>query len=99
MSQVLLYATGSSSSILQPWAVPTIIELDVTAPNTPYETFALGLILIMVSITYGIRPYGHHATGWTSPRVIILLSAGLASLIAFVLVERRARDHLRALTA
>ncbi|MGZ4184830.1 MAG: MFS transporter [Solirubrobacteraceae bacterium] len=57
-------------------------------------TFALGLILIMVSITYGIRPYGHHATGWTSPRVIILLSAGLASLIAFVLVERRAHDPM-----
>ena len=36
-------------------------------------TFALGLILIMVSITYGIRPYGGHATGWTSPRVIALL--------------------------
>jgi MFS family permease len=57
-------------------------------------TFALGLILIMVSITYGIRPYGHHATGWGSPRVIILLSAGLASLAAFVVVERRARDPM-----
>src|SRR6185369_3641997 len=51
-------------------------------------SFALGLILIMVSITYGIRPYGGHATGWTSPRVLILLSAGLASLIVFALVER-----------
>ena len=36
-------------------------------------TFALGLILIMVSVTYGIRPYGHAATGWGSPRVIALL--------------------------
>ncbi|HWX45558.1 MAG TPA: MFS transporter, partial [Solirubrobacteraceae bacterium] len=27
-------------------------------------SFALGLILIMVSVTYGIRPYGGHATGW-----------------------------------
>src|ERR1700675_631840 len=26
-------------------------------------TFALGLILIMVSVTYGIRPYGGNATG------------------------------------
>jgi MFS family permease len=57
-------------------------------------SFALGLILIMVSITYGIRPYGHHATGWTSPRVLILLSAGLASLIVFALVERRAKDPM-----
>ena len=50
-------------------------------------TFALGLILIMVSITYGIRPWGGHATGWTSPRVIVLLCAGLASLVAFVKIE------------
>ena len=39
-------------------------------------TFALGLILIMVAITYGIRPYGGHATGWSSPRVIALLGRG-----------------------
>jgi MFS family permease len=57
-------------------------------------TFALGLILIMVSITYGIRPYGSHSTGWTSPRVIALLAAGVASLVAFVLIERRARDPM-----
>jgi MFS family permease len=57
-------------------------------------TFALGLILIMVSITYGIRPYGGHPTGWTSPRVIVLLATGMASLIAFVVIERRTRDPM-----
>jgi MFS family permease len=57
-------------------------------------TFALGLILIMVSITYGIRPWGHHATGWSSPRVIILLALGLVSLITFGIVERHARDPM-----
>jgi MFS family permease len=57
-------------------------------------TFALGLILIMTSVTYGIRPYGHDATGWTSPRVIVLLATGVASLIAFVLIERRAHDPM-----
>src|ERR1700757_4870021 len=31
--------------------------------------FAAGLILLMVSVTYGIRPHGSHSTGWTSPRV------------------------------
>ena len=30
-------------------------------------TFALGLVRIMVGITYGIEPYGGHAMGWTSP--------------------------------
>jgi MFS family permease len=61
-------------------------------------TFALGLILIMVAITYGIRPYGSHTTGWTSPRVIGLLFGGVASLAAFVLVERRAKDPMFRLT-
>jgi MFS family permease len=57
-------------------------------------TFALGLVLAMVSVTYGIRPYGGSPTGWESPRVLILLACSLASLIAFVLVERRARDPM-----
>ena len=42
-------------------------------------TFGAGLILLMVSVTYGIRPYGSHATGWGSPRVIVLLAGGVAS--------------------
>jgi MFS family permease len=57
-------------------------------------TFALGLILIMVSITYGIRPYGSSSTGWGSPTVIVLLALGAASLIAFVLIERRVPDPM-----
>jgi MFS family permease len=52
-------------------------------------TFALGLIMIMVSVTYGIRPYGGHATGWGSPRVIALLCGGAACLVAFAAIERR----------
>src|SRR5438874_8100634 len=46
-------------------------------------TFALGLVFVMVAVTYGIRPYGAHATGWGSPRVIALLSAGILCLAAF----------------
>jgi len=57
-------------------------------------TFALGLILIMVSVTYGIRPYGSHATGWGSPRVILLLLAGVASLAAFAAIERRVHEPM-----
>jgi MFS family permease len=57
-------------------------------------TFALGLILIMVSVTYGIRPYGAHSTGWGSPRVLALLGAGVACLIAFVVIELRVRNPM-----
>jgi MFS family permease len=75
------------------WAYLKLQEL-----STPHKsrvdwlgnlTFALGLILIMISITYGIRPYENHATGWTSPRVLALVGAGLASLLAFVVIESR----------
>ena len=41
-------------------------------------TFAVGLILIMIAVTYGIRPYGDSATGWGSPRVLILVASGVA---------------------
>jgi MFS family permease len=56
--------------------------------------FALGLILLMVAVTYGIRPYGTHSTGWSSPRVIALLAGSVTSLVAFVWVERRVSDPM-----
>ncbi|MBO0768192.1 MAG: MFS transporter [Solirubrobacterales bacterium] len=57
-------------------------------------SFAIGLILIMISITYGIRPYGTHSMGWTSPRVLALLAAGLAFLVVFIFVESRHKDPM-----
>ena len=57
-------------------------------------TFAVGLILIMIAITYGIRPNGDSTTGWGSPRVLILLALGILSLVAFVLIERRVTDPM-----
>ncbi len=57
-------------------------------------TFALGLILIMVAVTYGIRPYGGSPTGWGSPRVIALLCAGVVSLLAFALIEARVSNPM-----
>jgi EmrB/QacA subfamily drug resistance transporter len=57
-------------------------------------SFALGLICLMVAVTYGIRPYGAHATGWTSPRVLALVAAAAACLALFVAVERRVPDPM-----
>ena len=39
-------------------------------------TFAVGLISVMVGITYGIEPYRNHTMGWMSPAVIAELSIG-----------------------
>ncbi len=57
-------------------------------------TFAIGLILVMVSVTYGIRPYGTDATGWTSPRVLALLGGGVACLIAFAWIESHVKEPM-----
>jgi MFS family permease len=57
-------------------------------------TFALGLILIMIAVTYGIRPYGSSPTGWMSPRVIALFSAGIVLLFVFGVIERRVADPM-----
>ena len=50
-------------------------------------TFALGLILVMVGITYGIEPYGHHPMGWTNPVVLAEIGAGLGFLGLFCWIE------------
>lgn len=52
-------------------------------------TFAVGLILVMIGITSGIRPYGNHAMGWSSPLVIGSLAVGVVLLAAFVVIETR----------
>jgi MFS family permease len=52
-------------------------------------TFAVGLIAIMVGITYGIQPYGHHVMGWTSPQVIGELGGGILVLTIFCFIETR----------
>jgi MFS family permease len=57
-------------------------------------TFAIGLVCLMVAITRGIRPYGGHPTGWTSPFVLALLGVGVAGLASFVFVESRVKDPM-----
>jgi MFS family permease len=57
-------------------------------------TFALGLVLLMTAVTYGIRPAGGHPIGWGSAKVLALLAASAASLVAFVAIERRVTDPM-----
>ena len=57
-------------------------------------TFALGLVLIMVAVTYGIKPYGGAPTGWASPRVLVLLACAATSLVAFAVIESRVAEPM-----
>ena len=51
-------------------------------------TFAVGLIAVLIGITYGIQPYGGHTMGWTSPMVIACLAGGVALLALFCVIEQ-----------
>ncbi|MDR2987626.1 MAG: MFS transporter [Nocardiopsaceae bacterium] len=57
-------------------------------------TFAAGAGLLLVSITYGIQPYGGQPTGWTSPRVLGGLAGGVALLIAFCVIETKIAEPM-----
>jgi MFS family permease len=57
-------------------------------------TFALGLVGVMIGITYGIQPYGGHDMGWTSPFVLSMLLGGIALLVVFCVVELRVEDPM-----
>ncbi|MDE3031453.1 MAG: MFS transporter [Acidobacteriota bacterium] len=52
-------------------------------------TFAVGMVLIMVGLTYGIEPYGTHTMGWTSPLVLGCVGVGVLTMVAFGVIERR----------
>ncbi|MEM0155499.1 MAG: MFS transporter [Thermoplasmataceae archaeon] len=51
-------------------------------------SFAAGLTLILIGITYGLMPYGSSSMGWGNPWVIISMIAGMIMLMAFVFIER-----------
>jgi MFS family permease len=57
-------------------------------------TFAVGLIAVLVGITYGIQPYGGHTMGWTNPAVLAELFGGLAVLGIFAVIELRAEEPM-----
>jgi MFS family permease len=56
--------------------------------------FALGLGSLLVAITYGIRPYGGHATGWTNPWIITGLVGGTVMLIVFCVFETKIAEPM-----
>ena len=54
-------------------------------------TFAVGLTLLLLALTYGIMPYGTSNMGWANPFVIVGLIAGVALLVAFLFIERKVK--------
>jgi MFS family permease len=57
-------------------------------------TFGIGLIAILVAITYGLQPYGGHTMGWTNPKVMAGIIGGIVLLAAFAVIELRVTDPM-----
>ena len=81
------------------WAYLTLREQSTARPSTSMDIggnlcLGGGLIIFLVSMTYGITPYGDAATGWGNPMVIAGLIIGLALLALFVWVEKHSKDPL-----
>lgn len=80
------------------WGVRSLHEIGVRTPGSldwpGTATFGVGLTVVLVGITYGIQPYGGHATGWTSPWVLGSIAVGLLLLVAFCIIELRAAQPM-----
>ncbi|MGH3427087.1 MAG: MFS transporter, partial [Mycobacteriales bacterium] len=57
-------------------------------------TFAVGLIAVLVGITYGLQPYGGRSMGWLNPLVLAGIGGGVVVLIAFIVIEARIAEPL-----
>ena len=56
--------------------------------------FAVGLVALLVGITYGILPYGRAHMGWGNPLVLTAMLGGVACLALFAYVETRVRQPM-----
>ncbi|HEY6542911.1 MAG TPA: MFS transporter [Ktedonobacteraceae bacterium] len=57
-------------------------------------TFALGLTILLLGITYGIEPYGGAPMGWGNPLVIGAIVLGIVLLSSFIWIELHVSDPM-----
>src|SRR5579875_2496632 len=57
-------------------------------------TFAAGLTILLIGLTYGLLPYGSNTMGWTNPWVIAALAGGVILLTIFAFIEVRTPDPM-----
>lgn len=81
------------------WGVISLKETATTRESKHLDwlgniTFALGLLALLVGLTYGILPYGKSPMGWGNPWIITTLLAGILLLVFFVWVEHKVKDPM-----
>jgi MFS family permease len=84
------------------WSYLKLKELGVRKPARldwwGNLTFAVGLVSVLIGITYGIQPYHGHTLGWTNPMVLALIFGGLAVLALFCVIETKVPEPMFQLT-
>jgi MFS family permease len=81
------------------WSYWKLKELGTTSKGEKIDiwgnvTFAVGLTVLLVSLTYGLLPYGSSTMGWADPYVIAGLASGTALLVAFPFIERAVKSPM-----
>ncbi len=57
-------------------------------------TFAAGLTLLLIGVTYGMLPYGASPMGWYSPFVVLSIITGIALIVMFFFIEKRVKSPM-----
>ncbi len=81
------------------WSYAKLRELGITEKHPKMDmlgnaTFAIGLTILLVGVTYGLLPYGNSLTGWGSPLVVTSIVIGVALIIMFVFIERKVESPM-----
>ncbi|MDP9073146.1 MAG: MFS transporter, partial [Actinomycetota bacterium] len=80
------------------WAYVKLRETGVTTKSRidwgGNVTFGAGLVMILVGLTYGLLPHGHHNMGWTGPWVLFELIGGATILAVFGWIETKVPDPM-----
>ncbi len=81
------------------WAYARLREISVRRANQRIDyfgnaTFAVGLTLLLVGVTYGLLPYGGSSMGWSNPWVLGALGAGAFLMAAFLYIETKVPDPM-----
>jgi EmrB/QacA subfamily drug resistance transporter len=76
------------------WSYRRLRDIRAPEPAPPDVAgnilFAVGVVLVMLGLSYGILPYGGHSLGWQNPMVIAAIAVGAVCFVAFAYVESRA---------
>ncbi|MEM0074855.1 MAG: MFS transporter [Conexivisphaerales archaeon] len=81
------------------WSYLKLKEISALNKNQKIDawgntTFAVGLTLILIGVTYGLIPYGSSPMGWSDPWVIAAIAVGVFMMLLFPFIESRVEQPL-----